>query len=153
MRAGEFYFLDTNALLEATDQKRASHEVALSLFSAAYEQGAHLSVSGQVFREYLVVATRPVEGNGLGLDPRLAMENIESFLDRCIFFEETRAVFDELLKSVEANGIAGKRVRDANIVATMKAHRIESLITLNPKDFAAFSQIRVLSPPEALSEE
>jgi len=150
MRAGEFYFLDTNILLEATDSKRKYHCEALALFSLAHEQGAHLAISGQVFREYHVVATRPVIGNGLGIAAKLALENAESFLDRCVFFEETREVFDVLSKLIAAHEITGKKVHDANIAATLKAHRIENLVTLNSKDFVAFAWVCVLSPSEAL---
>jgi predicted nucleic acid-binding protein len=150
MKAGEVYFLDTNILLEATDAKRAYHCEALDLFSKAHTQGAHLGVTGQVFREYHVVATRPVSGNGLGLKAELALENAASFLEWCVFFEETKAVYDELLGLIEANRITGKKAHDANIAAVMKAHRIENLITLNPKDFISFEGLNTYSPSEAL---
>jgi len=150
MKAGELYFLDTNILLEATDSKRAFHSESLALFSFAHEQGAHLAISGQVFREYHGVATRPVSGNGMGIEAKLALENAENFLERCVFFEETKAVFDALSKLIEDHEITGKKTHDANIAATMRAHRIENLVTLNPKDFAAFTELRILSPSEAL---
>jgi predicted nucleic acid-binding protein len=67
-----------------------------------------------------------------------------------VFFEETRAVFEELSKLIEYYGITGKKTHDANIAATMKAHRIENLVTLNSRDFSAFSGMRIYSPSGAL---
>jgi predicted nucleic acid-binding protein len=50
--------VDTNVLLEATDEGRKLHRHALSVFSNAAEAGVDLFVATQVIREYLVVATR-----------------------------------------------------------------------------------------------
>ena len=153
MRVGEFYFLDTNILLEATDRKGDFHAEAFELFSVASKQGAHLAISGQVAREYHVVATRPVAANGLGLEAKLGWGNVENFLERCVMLEETKAVFESLSELIEAYGINGKKAHDANIVATMKAHRVENLVTLNPRDFKDYHGLRLCSPSEALSDK
>lgn len=60
--------LDTNVLLSATAPLRPLHRAALVVLNEWPNQGIVLSVSSQVLREYLVVATRPVQANGLGLD-------------------------------------------------------------------------------------
>ena len=59
--------LDTNVLLSATDPRRPLHRAALAVLNDWPNQGFVLAVSSQILREYLVVATRPVEVNGLGL--------------------------------------------------------------------------------------
>jgi len=58
--------VDTNVLLSATAPLRRLHRAALVVLNDWPNQGIDLTASGQVFREYLVVATRPLEVNGLG---------------------------------------------------------------------------------------
>ncbi len=55
----EAVLVDTNVLLTATTPARALHTEALEVLNEWPAQGFALCVSGQVFREYLVVATRP----------------------------------------------------------------------------------------------
>jgi len=69
--------LDTNVLLTATTPALALHEAALEILNAGSDRGA-LVTSGQVLREYLVVATRPVEVNGLGLSPEELHTRLEA---------------------------------------------------------------------------
>ena len=67
-RVDEVLFLDTNILLAATDESRHNHLLASRLLAASGSLGCRCALSGQIIREYLVVATRSVEANGLGLD-------------------------------------------------------------------------------------
>src|SRR5690625_4691600 len=55
--------LDTNVLLAATDEGREEHEAALQILNVWPASGMVLYTSGQLMREYLAVATRPVAGN------------------------------------------------------------------------------------------
>ncbi len=59
--------LDTNVLLAATDQARQEHEQAVAVINVWPASGLVLYTSGQILREYLAVATRPVDQNGLGM--------------------------------------------------------------------------------------
>ena len=70
---GTKVLVDTNVLLEATDEGRRLHAQALGLFRNASDDGVDLFLGTQVLREYLVVATRPVENNGLGMTTDLAL--------------------------------------------------------------------------------
>ncbi len=70
-------FLDTNVLLSATAPHRPLHQAALVVLNEWPNQAIPLAASAQVFREYLVVATRPVKVNS-GI-PRLVTANVEDF--------------------------------------------------------------------------
>lgn len=61
MTRGETLFIDTNVFLAATVKNRPDHDDALSLLNTVRGAGFHLAISGQVIREYMVVATRPPE--------------------------------------------------------------------------------------------
>ena len=142
---GEILFVDTNVLLTATDVLRPLHLEAQRIFSKASQQGFHLAVSGQILREYLAVATRPVEANGLGLTVPDAVENVEQFLQFANLFEETEEVALRLRELAKNLDVRGPRLHDANIVATMLVHRIPVLVTQNSKDFIGFGGIKTLA--------
>lgn len=92
---------------------------------------------------HLVVATRPVEANGLGLESTKALVNVEEF-SRCVgLLEETAAVSRELRKPLDRHALHGKRLHDANIAATMLVHGVQQLVTDNTADFATFPEIRI----------
>ena len=112
--------------------------------------GLRLAVSGQILREYLVVATRPVDVNGLGLDVRDATANVSEFLRRLDLYDETEAVSERLCRLARIHDLRGKRIHDANIVATMMAHGIRALVTQNLEDFAPFDEIAIVGMTEVV---
>ena len=79
--------LDTNVLVSSTASRRKLHEIARNVVQWPIS-GKHACVSGQILREYLVVATRPLESNGLCLTPAEAAANVSAFrsLVHCLRF-------------------------------------------------------------------
>jgi len=49
-----------------------------------------------------------------------------------------------LIQLVKQYAVSGKRIHDANIVATMRAFSITKIFTKNTKDFFAFNEIELL---------
>lgn len=145
IQAGDLLFLDTNVLLGATDESRPCHQAASKLLALAGSKGVHLATSGQVLREYLVVATRPAGVNGLGMPTTDALENVRQLRRRMVFVDESEAVSARLLKFVEDNDLAGKRIHDANIVATCQVHQIQHLVTANQQDFDRWAALHLLA--------
>lgn len=74
--ADDAVLIDTNVLLSATTPARTLHRQALTVLANWPNQGIPLWVSAQAFREYLVVATRPTDVNGLGLEVEDALANV-----------------------------------------------------------------------------
>lgn len=148
IKAGDLLFLDTNVLLTATDRTRLGYGQAQRLLTLASCAGYHMGVSGQILREYLAVATRPVPVNGLGLSLADALANVETFAQRLVFYEENETVAKCLRRLVQESGVGGKRVHDVNVVATMLTHGILRLVTDNTADFAAFAGIECLTLAE-----
>ena len=146
MTAVETCFLDTNVLLSACDESRPAHERSSRLLEEALAGRRSLYASGQVFREFLVVATRPVEANGLGMSAGDALANVTEF-SRCIrLLDETEEVSRRLRNLVRQHKLQGKRIHDANIAATLLAHGLDRLVTDNPADYKVFTQITIHSP-------
>ena len=147
---GKLALVDTNILLTATDRSRPEHTEARAVFSQALAAGVHLCITAQIIREYLVVATRPVEVNGLGLSSTEAIHNIENFKRRLLLLKETELVTSELLTLVRSYKLSGKSIHDANLIAVMHEQNVHLLITQNPSDFADFAEIQIFSPSSFL---
>jgi predicted nucleic acid-binding protein len=130
--------LDTNVLLSATDLARAERIPAMVIFNDWPGQGTTLYANGQVMREYLAVATRPADKNGLGLKQADAVANVRAFRTRTSLLDEDGNVADRLLGLLDEISCGGKQVHDANVVATMLVHGIDTLITINVSDFTRY---------------
>ncbi len=145
---GEILFLDTNILLAATDESRPHHRYARHVIASHQRIGMHLGISGQIVREYLVVATRSLEANGLGLSSNDALNNVDEFRKRLVFFDETEAVSNTLRLLTKNCQLTGKRIHDANVVATMSTYGLSKLITGNQGDFSVFPEVETVGLPE-----
>jgi predicted nucleic acid-binding protein len=132
--------LDTNVFLAATDEGRAEHRDALKVVNDWAAGHTDLCTSGQVLREYLSVATRSAQQNGLGLNRPDAVANVRAIRARTTLLAEDSKVADRLLGLLADVECGGKQVHDANLVATMLVHGIGSLVTINLDDFARFEQ-------------
>lgn len=145
--AGEILFLDTNVLLTATDELRSHHLEAQRLITESGARGVHLAASGQVLREYLVVATRPRDANGLGLDVNDAVGNLSEFLRHLHLYDENEEVSRRLRRLATVHGLRGRRLHDANIAATMSVHGVHLIVTRNEGDFSPFDEIETVRIP------
>jgi predicted nucleic acid-binding protein len=146
--------VDTNVLLEATAPARDLHRAGRGVFDEWPNRGVRLCLSGQVLREYLVVATRGAEVNGLGLGIGAALDNVAAFLDRCRFLPEDGAVARHLRELLRNFPCTGKRIHDANLVATGLVHGVTKLVTANAKDFEPFdSLVEVMPLGESLPDD
>ncbi len=130
--------LDTNVLLAATDQARQEHEQAVAALNVWPASGLVLYTSGQILREYLAVATRPVDQNGLGMARPDAIANVRALRERLNLLAEDVKVSNRLLELLDTVECTGKQVHVVNVVATMLVHGIDTIVTMNVDDFARF---------------
>lgn len=140
-KAVERAVLDTNVLLAATDEGRPDHGQALEVLNGWPAAGTALYSSGQIMREYLSVATRPVALNGLGQARADAIANARALRVGLRLLPETDKVADRLLRLLEDVECSGRQVHDANVVATMLVHGVDTLVTANRADFARFAHL------------
>lgn len=133
--------LDTGVLLTATTPSRRFHKRALALLDRWPNRGIRLAATSQILREYLVVATRPRDVNGLDLTIDQAITNIQALLERMRLLIPTRASVDMLTEIVRRTSTRGKVIHDANVVVTMASHGVQRIVTANPDDFRRFDDI------------
>lgn len=130
--------VDTNVLLAATDRSRAAHEVATGLLN---EDVRRLALTPQIVREYLAVATRPIEVNGFGLPGEDAVANVEQFLDDMELLPEGGSTTRRLMGLIGERSATGKQVHDANVVAVALAHQANVIVTDNTRHFSRFADL------------
>ena len=138
MMDAESLFIDTNVLVYANVIETPFHKQALAAINRAHEAKRTIWISRQVIREYLVTMTRIQDFERL---PReTVLEQIAFFTKHFQVADDTAAVTTQLVKLMTEFRIGGKQVHDANIVATMLAYGIPSLLTHNSRDFQRFGQ-------------
>lgn len=132
-------FIDTNVLVYASIIESPFHQAARQALAVAQSHYGSLWISSQVIREFLVVLTRPQTFSDLPHD--VVLRQVADFCQRFQIADDSAAVRQYLLSLIDALQISGKQIHDANIVATMQAYGIGTLLTHNTKDFQRFTPI------------
>ncbi|NJO48758.1 MAG: type II toxin-antitoxin system VapC family toxin [Leptolyngbyaceae cyanobacterium RM2_2_4] len=144
------YLLDTNVLLRMSDRTSPMNLIAGKAAATLLVQNHQLFITSQNIIEFWVVATRPVDVNGLGWSVEQTRAEIEQILSQFPQLEETPQIFSLWLNLVTTYQIKGKRVHDARLVAVMQAHAITHLLTFNPGDFSNIDNITIVHPQSVL---
>ncbi len=138
-------FIDTNVLVYAAIENAPLHSAALRAIKVHSTPEAPSWVSRQIIREYLCVLTRP-QSFSPPSPAATVVKQVRHIESRFRVAEDSRQVTERLLSLLEESPIGGKRIHDANIVATMLTHQIPSLLTHNTKDFSTFSEHITILP-------
>ncbi len=144
---GDKVFLDTNILVFSNATQAPLHQAARRDIQELYDAGAELWISRQVLREYLATLSRPQQFSNLQ-PAAVLIADVRHFQGRFRIAEDNPHVTERLLALMEQIAMGGKQVHDANIVATMLAYGIPSLLTNNTDDFARFSGLITVMPLE-----
>jgi predicted nucleic acid-binding protein len=142
--------VDTNVLLRSVEPGHPSHRIASRTLIDLIDQ---VVISTQSLYEFWVVATRPLTANGLGMSSesvRHEIDRLQLIVER---LPETDSIFSIWQDLVTRYAVKGKPAHDAHIVAAMLAHDVHTIVTFNTADFRRYSEIRALTPAEALASE
>ena len=116
---------------------------------AVTARGRELHIVPQNLVELWVVATRPVEQNGLGME--LAAVAIELTRIKSMFelLPETPAIYPVWESLVIQYRVIGKPAHDARLVAAMKVHGLTAILTFDRTGFSRYAGIEVVHPADA----
>jgi len=145
------YLLDTNILVRASDDQARDRSLAIQCVAHLLTQNHDCLLSPQVLVEFWVVASRPTEVNGLGWSVDQCQQEIEQFLEQFPLLEDKPESFRLWLKLVQQYRIAGKRVHDVRLAATMLTHDVHHIVTFNIDDFAGITEITPVHPQTVLA--
>ncbi|MGD2180184.1 type II toxin-antitoxin system VapC family toxin [Lusitaniella coriacea] len=142
------YLLDTNIVLRLSNPADRQHRLVVQAVATLLARADECYLTAQILIEFWVVATRPIDVNGLGWSIEQVRHVIDRLRDRFPVAEETQQSFPIWLNLVTENKIRGKRTHDARLIAVMLASNIDCILTLNPNDFLGISGITVVHPQE-----
>lgn len=139
-------FIDTNIVLRLLNPAAPEHPSVRQALALLEGHGARLVIGLQVLVETWVVATRPLDQNGLGLPATTARQLLELCSQRFTLVLENNTTLGYWLNLVATTPVLGKRAHDARIAALMQSHGITELLTLNEQDFRGMAGIVTLHP-------
>ncbi|MCA2618393.1 MULTISPECIES: type II toxin-antitoxin system VapC family toxin [unclassified Microcystis] len=145
------YLLDTNILLRGSDPDSSSHLLAIKAVSNLLKSGHDCYITSQVLIEFWVVATRPIEVNGLGWSVKQTSDEVNQLINRFSWIEETSEIFFYWHNLANTYNIKGKRTHDIRLIAVMKTQKLTHLLTFNPDDFIKIPDIQIIHPNEIVN--
>jgi len=131
-------FVDTNIILRAFHSEFAEHVQVKALFDQTILRDTQLFISRQVIREYLVQATHP-RTFATEQSIEVVSQHLDQITQVCTVLNDNTEVTAQLLNLLKTHPTRGKQIHDANIVATMLANDIDTLLTLNIADFQRYT--------------
>jgi len=146
------YLLDTNVVLRLTDLESPQNTLVTEATATLLEQQNVCVLVSQILIELLVVATRPVEVNGLGWSISKTTDEMAQLLDEFPLLDERAEIFVIWQRLVATQRIAGKRAHDARIAAAMLTHGVTHLLTFNTQDFIQVPGITIAAPQSITAE-
>lgn len=150
------YLIDTGILLRLIDEKDEQHQLVQSAFETLGHQRHDVYITTQNIAELWNVATRPIANNGLSLSPAVTYQLFEQAIEPFIrIASEHNTLPAEFKRLLLTYGVIGKQVHDARLVAMMLTWRIESLLTLNDRDFRRYEPegITIFTPQSIVASD
>jgi len=111
-------------------------------------QGVRLCYTSQTLGEFWNASTRPLDKNDFGLSVA-ETDRLARVIERDFeLLPDSREVHDRWRSLLVAHNIQGVQVHDARLAASMYAHGVGQLLTINVRDFRRFGGLRILHPSE-----
>ncbi len=140
------YLGDSNLFLRSAEPAHPMYPEAVHAIETLLEQGEEIFLVPQNLYEFWVVATRPLERNGLGMTAAQAEAELDRIESQFPVLPDTAAVYGEWRRLVTRYGVIGVRAHDVRLVAAMLVHKITHLLTFNVDDFRQFPEITAVHP-------
>jgi predicted nucleic acid-binding protein len=138
--------VDTNILLRSSRRLDPQNElIELALAKLASERTI-LCFTHQNIAELWNAMTRPVARNGFGLTVDEAGREVRTIESSMRLLADSEAVYREWRRVIEQYAVSGVRVHDARLVAAMRVHGVNHLITFNVEDFRRYREIVAVHP-------
>jgi len=142
------YLPDSNIVLRFVQPSDPFYQTISQAIDELQRNGENIVLVPQILVEFWVVATRPINVNGLGITTDEAEKQLENLQKLFTVLPENERIFDEWKVLVTKHKVSGKPAHDARIVAAMTVHKIENILTLNPNDFKRYPEITAIKPQD-----
>jgi predicted nucleic acid-binding protein len=142
--------VDASILVRVLDERSPDSTKCFAAMQKARARRGEFFICAQTAIEFWVVATRPLDVNGLGLTPvqaDAALTEYERFLAALPEPPDIAARWRQLVRQ---HGVSGRPAHDTRLVAMMETHGIPTVLSLNVRDFRRYPSIRVISPQDVI---
>ena len=143
--------VDTSVLARTLQPHHSLYALTDRAIERLLAQGRELHIVAQNLIELWVVATRPLEQNGLGMTPAAAAGELARIKSMFEFLPETPAIYPIWEGLVTQHNVSGKPAHDARLVAAMQAHGLASILTFDAGGFSRYAGIEVVHPAAVAS--
>ena len=141
--------VDTGTLLRFTYRPHPDNKVIRDAVRKLRVSGVVLRYTPQNVVEYWNVATHPTTARGgFGLTLREAERSVALVRRLFALLPDDPKVLEEWLRIVVNYRVSGVQVHDARLVAFMNVYGVRRILTLNPTDFARYTGITAVQPPD-----
>ena len=142
--------VDTSVLARTLQFHHPLYAIVDQAVERLLDQGHELQIVTQNLVELWVVATRPVEQNGLGITPIVAAGELARMKNMFKFLPDSAAVYPIWEGLVIQYNVSGKPAHDARLVAAMLANSIRSILTFDASGFTRYAGIEVVHPADVV---
>jgi predicted nucleic acid-binding protein len=142
------YLMDTNLLLRSINRNDPQHDIAVNAMETLRRQGEQMCIVPQNIYEFWYVCTRSTARNGLGLTIEETVREIANIEALFTLLSDVPSIYGEWRHLVETYSIAGAPAHDARLVAAMRIHSIDRLLTFNGTDFRRYPGLIVVAPQD-----
>ena len=140
------FLADTNILLRLLEPSDPEYTTVRGAVEVLAARGEQLCYAAQNLVEFWNVCTRPGTGNGFGLSAADTDARAGIIEARFRLLPDSEPVHAAWRRLVVEYSVAGARVHDARLVASMLVHGVSNILTLNDRDFARYSGISAIHP-------
>lgn len=138
--------VDTNLLTRAADPSHIQYSVAKEAITLISRRGDAACLVPQNLYEFWVVCTRPVCDNGLGMNATMVLHRLAELKQAFEVLDETPAFRSAWESLVSRYSVQGKSAHDARLVAAMKVHGLNTILTFNKQHFLRYEEITIVEP-------
>lgn len=144
------YLLDSNILIRWIQPDDRDYPVVKTALDVLVEQGSILCYTSQNLAEFWNACTRPVDRNGYGLTPQEADRRARILESRLRLLPDSIETHQEWRRLLVSHNVSGAQVHDARLVAAMRVHGVQRILTFNVDDFRRYADIEALHPATAI---
>ena len=142
--------IDTSILARTLQIRHPQYAMVTRAIEMLLDKGHNLHIVSQNLVELWVVATRPVEQNGLGLTPGAAAGELARIKSMFEFLPDSAAVYPIWEGLVIQHNVSGKPAHDERLVAAMLANGLQSILTFDASGFARYAGIQIINPADVI---
>jgi predicted nucleic acid-binding protein len=143
--------IDTSTLLRTLQVRHAHYEAATRAIEVLPSRGWTLHIVPQNLVELWVVATRPVEQNGLGMTTSAAAVELARLKSTFALLPDNPGVYTAWEALVTRYEVCGKPAHDARLVAAMQAHGLTAILTFDRSGFSRYAGIEIVHPADVIA--